>query len=154
MILSGRLIMHFSKLLRICSASALLFTLHANAVVISGINYKQYTGKSTTCPDGSHVLVYNGIKYCKAYRANISWAVPTTRLNGTALPMSELKGYEVYWTRASDNARGTIKISSNTQLTASFDAYTPSTYYFAMSAIDTSGLKSPLSSMVEAKLGN
>lgn len=146
--------MHFSKLLRLCSASVLMFALHANATVINGVNYKQYTGSSTTCPDGSKVLVYNNVKYCKAYRANISWSIPTKRVNGTALPISELKGYEVYWTRSSDNARGTIKISSSTQSTTAFDAYTPSTYYFAMSAIDTSGLKSPLSTLVTAKLGN
>lgn len=143
-----------SKLIRIFSVSALLFALKANAVVINGINYKQYTGTGTICPDGSKVFVYNNVKYCKAYRANITWSIPTTRINGTALPIGELKGYEVYWTRTSDNAKGTIKISSNTKTNAVFDAYTPGTYYFAMSAIDTSGLKSALSTMVTTRLGN
>lgn len=146
--------MHFQKLLRLCTASALIFTLNAHATVINGINYKQYTGSGTTCPDGNKVLVSGGTRYCKAYRANISWTIPTKRVNGAALPISELKGYEVYWTRSSDKARGTIKISSRTQASAAFDAYTPATYYFAMAAIDTSGLKSPLSTMVTAKLGN
>lgn len=146
--------MHSSKLLSLCSVSVLMFALHANATVINGVNYKQFTGSGTTCPDGSKVFVYNNTKYCKAYRANISWTIPTMRTNGTALPISELKGYQVYWTRSSDNAKGTINISSSTQASAAFDVYTPSTYYFAVSAVDTSGLKSPLSTLVQANLGN
>ncbi len=67
--------------------------------------------------------------------------------------MSELAGYEVYWTRTSDNAKGTIQVSHGTTSTTAFDVYTPSTYYFAVSAIDTKGLKSPLSTMVQASLG-
>lgn len=131
-----------------------MFALHANATVINGVNYKQFTGTGTTCPDGSAVFVYNNVKYCKALRANISWSIPTTRSDGQALAISELKGYEVYWTRSSDNAKGVIKVSSATQVTTAFDVYTPGTYYFAMSAIDSAGLKSALSTMVEAKLGN
>lgn len=146
--------MRFSTLLKIGSAAALMFALHANATVINGVNYKQFTGTGTTCPDGSAVLVYNNVKYCKAMRANISWSIPTSRTSGAALPVSELKGYEVYWTRASDKATGVIKVSSATQVATTFDVYTPGTYYFAMSAIDTAGLKSPLSTMIEAKLGN
>lgn len=143
----------FTKFLRICSASVFLFAAHANAVTINGINYKQYTGTGKTCPDGSAIFTYKNVKYCKAYRASISWKIPTTRTDGSALKSGELKGYEVYWTRTSDNASGTIKISSNTTTSTTFDVYTPSTYYFAMSAIDTSGLKSNLSTMVSAKLG-
>lgn len=146
--------MRFSKLLKIGSAAALMFALHANATVINGVNYKQFTGSGKTCPDGSAVFVYNNVKYCKAIRANISWSIPVTRTNGTALQVAELKGYEVYWTRASDNAKGVIKISSATQIATAFDVYTPGTYYFAMSAIDTAGLKSPLSTLIEAKLGS
>ena len=149
--------MTLPNLLRIFSTSALMclmFTLHANAAVINGINYKRYTGSGTTCPDGSNVFVYSGVKYCKAYRANISWTIPTKRVNGAALPISELKGYEIYWTRPSDKSKGTIKVGPGTKVSTTFDVYTPSTYYFAMSAIDTTGLKSPLSLMVEAYLGN
>lgn len=145
--------MRSSKLFGLCSASVLLLALQANATVINGVNYKTYTGTGTVCPDGSKVFVYNNVKYCKAYRANISWSTPTTRTDGSTLKATDLKGYEVYWTRESDNAKGTIKISSSTQLTTAFDVYTPSTYYFAMSAIDTNGLKSPLSTLIQAKLG-
>ena len=146
--------MKLSNVLALCSASVLAFALQANAVVINGVNYKQFTGSGSKCPDGSSVVVYKNAKYCKAYRANISWTIPTKRTNGVNLPISELKGYEVYWTRASDNAKGTIRIASSTQASTALDVYTPGAYYFAVSAIDTSGLKSPLSTMVQANLGN
>ena len=146
-------IMHISTITRLGAATCLFFTLQANALTINGVNYKQFTGSGTTCPSGSKVYVYKKTKYCKAYRARISWNIPTRRTNGKALAMSELKGYEVYWTRSSDNARGTIRVSSNAQISTLFDVYTPSTYYFAISAIDTKGLKSPLSTLAQAKLG-
>lgn len=145
--------MRTSLLSRLGALTLLLVAFQANATIINGTNYKQYTGGGTKCPDGSSVLVYNNVKYCKAYRANLSWAIPSTRTNGTALQISELAGYEVYWTRSSDNAKGTIKVSSGTASTTAFDVYTPSTYYFAVSAVDSKGLKSPLSTMVQASLG-
>jgi hypothetical protein len=132
---------------------SLLIAFQASAVTINGLNYKQYTGGGSKCPDGSGVLVKGGVKYCRAYRANLNWVIPSTRTNGAALPMSELAGYEVYWTRTSDKATGTVKVSGGGTKTAVFDAYTPSTYYFAVSAIDTKGAKSPLSTMVQASLG-
>jgi len=141
-----------SMLFRIGAISLTLLAFEANAAVINGTNYKQYTGGGSVCPDKSKVLVYKRVKYCKAYRANISWSLPTTRTNGTALKASELKGYEVYWTRTKDNAKGTLKINGGTARSTAFDVYTPGTYYFAISALDSKGLKSPLSSMVQTSL--
>jgi len=147
--------MHTSTIVKLLTASFFLFAfaLPSHAVVINNLNYKKFTGTSSICPDGSRVLTYQKVRYCRAYRANIRWSIPTTRMNGTPLRVSELKGYEVYWTRTSDNASGVIRVPASTQTTTAFDVYTPSTYYFAMSAIDTSGLKSKLSPMVAARLG-
>ena len=145
--------MRKSMLARLGAISLLLVAFQANATTINGINYKQFTGSGTKCPNGSSVFVYNKVKYCKAFRASLTWAIPSTRTNGNALPASELAGYEVYWTRGSDNAKGTIKISKGAIASTALDVYTPGTYYFAVSAIDTKGLKSPLSSMVQASLG-
>lgn len=145
--------MCISTIARLGATAGLFLAFQANAVIINGTNYKQFTGSGGTCPSGTKVYLYKGAKYCKAYRAKITWNIPIKRTNGTALSMSELKGYEVYWTRTSDNARGTIKVTSNSQVSTLFDVYTPSMYYFAVSAIDTKGLKSPLSTLAQAKLG-
>lgn len=131
-----------------------LVTFNAYALILNGVNYKQYTGTGTQCPDGSATVVYNNNKYCKAYTAKITWAPPTTRANGTSLLISELKGYEIYWTRTSDNAVGTIKIGSGKTSQYMWDVYTPGMYYFTMSAIDTKGVKSTLSRVIGVQLGN
>ncbi len=68
--------MHKSLLARLGALSLLLITFHANAATINGINYKQYTGGGNKCPDGSNVFVYKNVRYCKAYRANLSWVIP------------------------------------------------------------------------------
>jgi len=92
-----------------------------------------------------------------SYSVKLSWTIPTTRENGQPLALSELQGYEVYY--APDNSAstandkvipvtgGSINSSVITQLPAG-------TYYFSISAIDSNGLKSPLSTMVSAKVGS
>ncbi|MDB6063630.1 MAG: hypothetical protein JWM78_3733 [Verrucomicrobiaceae bacterium] len=146
--------MRKSMLTRLGAISLLLVAFQANALTINGINYKQFTSGGSKCPNGDSVMVYNGAKYCKSYRANLSWTIPATRADGTALQASELAGYEVYWTRSSDSAKGTIKVGNGESAVAAFEAYTPDTYYFAISAIDNKGLKSTLSSVAQTALGN
>lgn len=140
--------MHSSTLLRIFFAIIFMFSLQANAAATAQV----YTGTGSTCPDGSKFYTYLGFKVCKSRAANITWTIPNTRMNGSALPVSEIKGYEIYWTRTSDNSTGTITIASNTQTTATFQTLYPSMYYFAMSAIDINGVKSPLSQMVQIQM--
>src|SRR5690606_41422396 len=94
-----------STLFRAGAISLALLAFEANAAVINGTNYKQYTGGGSSCPDKSKVLVYKRVKYCKAYRANISLSPPTTRTKGTAQQASELKALDVYRTRHNCNAK-------------------------------------------------
>ncbi|MDB6063629.1 MAG: hypothetical protein JWM78_3732 [Verrucomicrobiaceae bacterium] len=138
---------------RVGAISLLLIAFQANAVTINGANYKQFTSGGSKCPNGESVLVYNGVKYCKSYVANLSWTIPSTRADGTVLKATDLAGYEVYWTRSIDSAKGTIKVGSGATAMAAFEAYTPDTYYFAVSAIDTKGLKSSLSVVAQTTLG-
>lgn len=123
--------------------------------MINNVNYKQYTGGGgDICPDGSNVVVYSSKKYCKAYRANITWQIPTTRANNTPLSLSELKGYEIYWVRSSDNAKGTFGVGGGSKTTSVFDVYTPGVYSFSIKAIDVNGLKSVPSESISVYLGN
>ena len=69
--------------------------------------------------------------------------------------MSELSGYEVYYTTdsSSSSAGTTIKISGGASLSTVISNLPAGTYYFAISAIDSNGLKSTLSNMITAKVG-
>ncbi len=146
--------MHKSITFGLLAGLAAAFSMHASAdLVYKGVTYVRYTGGGTKCPDGSAVFRYNRSAWCKAYQANIGWSIPTTRANGKPLPLSELKGYQVYWTRDSDKASGTINVWKNTSVSTKLTTAVPSNYHFAISAIDTAGLKSALSPVVSTRLG-
>lgn len=78
--------------------------------------------------------------------------MPTTRTNGTALLPSELAGYEVYYT-TDDNRNGTYPVSGGSTATYTISNLPAGTYYFSMSALDSNGLKSALSTVVTVTFG-
>ena len=141
-----------SILLRALAISAVVFSLDASALVLNGKTYKTVSINSTICHDGTKPVLYNGAKYCPTRIANLAWAAPTKRTNGTALPIGEIASYEIYWTRTKDKTSGVIKVSGGTSTTGKLEVFLPDTYNFAVSAIDTKGLKSPLSTVVSTKL--
>ena len=125
----------------------------ANAAIVrNGFSYSQYATTSGQCPDGNKPVRHANKTWCRTYTATLRWAIPTTRENGQPLQLSELAGYEIYWTRDSDSATGTIKIAGGQVATQKFETFVPTTYHFAMSAIDTKGLKSRLSTLVNTPL--
>lgn len=88
------------------------------------------------------------------YNVKLSWTIPTTRQNGKPLALSELQGYEVYYTTdSSASADAVVKINGGSTSNSVISKLPAGTYYFSISAIDTSGMKSPLSKMVTAKVG-
>ena len=124
----------------------------ANAAITrNGLSYSQYN-TANRCPDGNKPIRYSNKTWCRIYTTNLSWAIPVRRENGQPLQLSELAGYEIYWTRDRDGASGTVKISGGQVVTKKFETFVPSTYHFAMSAIDSKGLKSKLSALVNSPL--
>lgn len=81
------------------------------------------------------------------HSAALSWSIPTTRTDGTALALSELAGYEVYYTDSTGTTNVSVPVSGGTTTSTTVSNLTSGTYYFSMSAIDTSGQKSPLSAV-------
>lgn len=121
-------------------------------ITLNGIRYDGYWANTTKCPDGSAKLLYQGKYYCPSYSALVSWKAPVTRTNGGPLLASDISSYEIYWTREQDASKGVITRSKYNKA-ALFSSRLPGTYHFAMSVVDTAGLKSPLSTVVSAKLG-
>lgn len=88
-----------------------------------------------------------------------SWSIPTTRTDGSALAASELASYEIYYavdgagTLVPPDSVATVTPGSATSklITLSLPPrVTPYKVYFAVSAIDTAGRKSPMSTIVVA----
>lgn len=92
-----------------------------------------------------------------SYNVKLTWTIPTTRENGQPLSLSELKGYEVYYATDSNasTVNDTVVAVSGGSISSSVISKLPAgTYYFSISAIDVNGVKSPLSTMVSAKVGS
>jgi hypothetical protein len=126
----------------------------ANAAIIrNGFSYSQYVvAAGAKCPDGNNPVRHSAKTWCRTYAATLRWAIPNTRENGQPLQLSELSGYEIYWTRDRDSSSGTIAVKGGQVATQKFETFVPATYYFAMSAVDSKGLKSKLSSMINTPL--
>lgn len=88
-----------------------------------------------------------------SYTAQLSWDIPSQRENGQPLPLSELAGYEVYYTTDNPALSGSIKISGGGTAKVSVPNLAAGQYYFTISAIDTTGLKSALSALAPARFG-
>jgi Putative Ig domain len=77
--------------------------------------------------------------------ATLSWTPPTTNVDGSTL--STLAGYKIYYGTDQSNLGKVVSIS-NTGLTAyTIDGLTAGTYYFTITAVDTSGGESSFSNM-------
>ena len=134
-------------------------TMSTSTLVYNGKNYTLAT--TSTCPDGTLALRYKRKWWCPVvtsstnaaqatYKAQLAWAIPSTRANGTPLGFGELRGYEVYYTNAAGTLNIVVPVSGATTTTITIGNLSAGTYYFAITAIDNSGLKSSLSPMVSA----
>lgn len=76
--------------------------------------------------------------------ATLTWDAPTTNADGT--PLTDLAGYKVYYGISSGNY--TVSIDVGNVTTYKIDDLSPGTYYFAVTAYDTSGNESDYSNEV------
>lgn len=89
----------------------------------------------------------------------LCYTIPTTRQNGQPMAITELKGYKIYYTVDSSTGPLSAEIEVNvpnspcTSVGISLaDRAQPYQVYWAISAVDTNGLKSPLSAMVMSSI--
>ena len=78
----------------------------------------------------------------------INWTPPTENTDGT--PLTDLAGYDIHYGTASGDYTQSVNVSNAGLATYVVDNLTPGTYYFSVSAVNTSGTESPLSSEVTA----
>lgn len=80
--------------------------------------------------------------------ATLSWSIPTTRANGSALAPGELTGYEIYITTEKSGTSEVLEIKDPLKISHQISNLSPDVYHFAVSALDTNGLASELSEVV------
>ena len=75
--------------------------------------------------------------------ATLSWTAPTQNTDGTAL--TDLAGYKVYWGTSSGNYSSSVTLNNPGLTSYVVDTLSSGTYYFSVSALNSSGVESVLS---------
>jgi hypothetical protein len=78
--------------------------------------------------------------------ALLSWTPPTQRADGTAI--GNLMGYKIYYGTSPDALTTVVTVENAGVASYEIDNIPPSTYYFAVTAVDTDRLESAFSNIV------
>jgi hypothetical protein len=78
--------------------------------------------------------------------ATLSWAPPTQNLDGS--PLSDLAGYKIYYGNRAGDYHTSIHIDNPGMTIYVVEYLTPNTYYFVLTAINSSGVESRFSNEV------
>ena len=80
----------------------------------------------------------------------MSWEAPTTTTEGTAL--TDLAGYRIYYGLSESDLNQSVKLNSVGLQTYMLDNLGQGTWYFAVRAVTSLGVESPLSEIVTKTL--
>jgi hypothetical protein len=150
----------FNKAMDSSTINTTTFTVSTNGSNISGsLSYNDSTRTATFTPSNpfSYNATYtatitNGVKDLAGNSTNYSWSfitkaakltwdAPTKNVDETDL--IDLAGYKVYYGTLSGNYSSSIDVGN--VMTYEIDSLSPGTYYFAVTAYDTSGNESDYS---------
>jgi PKD repeat protein len=91
------------------------------------------------------IFFYTPLLFAVGNVVKISWSPPTTNINGS--PLTDINGYRVYYGNSSRNYTRIINVGNNMTYDVN-DLAEGLTYYFAVTAYDTSGNESLYSNEV------
>jgi len=92
-------------------------------------------------------LTVNGIAH-QTGPVSLSWTAPVARADGSALAMSEIAGYTIYYGSEAGNYTQSVDITDVSAGTATITQLPVGTYYFVLTTRDTDGRESGYSKMV------
>jgi hypothetical protein len=78
----------------------------------------------------------------------LSWVAPSTRADGSYLPLTELEGYRVYYGTSANNLSVLVDLNDDSLTEYSVDTLPSGNYYFAVTAYDSNGVESGLSNIL------
>ncbi|MCF6237078.1 MAG: fibronectin type III domain-containing protein [Gammaproteobacteria bacterium] len=76
--------------------------------------------------------------------ATLTWTAPTTRMDGSFVPMSEIAGYRVYMGATPDSITLVDEVVDPYTMEYQFSALDSGTYYFSVTALDTDDQESDI----------
>lgn len=80
--------------------------------------------------------------------AKLSWNAPMTRVSGESIAMGELSGYKISYGRDPEALDEEVTIDEASTTSHTIENLSQGKWYFAVQAVDTEGLESPLSTVV------
>ncbi|MGD8804023.1 MAG: fibronectin type III domain-containing protein [Gammaproteobacteria bacterium] len=81
--------------------------------------------------------------------ADLSWVAPTERVDGSALSLSDIAGYRIYYGHESGVYHNQIDVNDHTATQAQLPGLPSGKYFIALTTIDTDGRESAFSQEVE-----
>ncbi len=78
----------------------------------------------------------------------LSWVAPSTRADGSYLPLTELEGYRIYYGTSASNLSVLVDLNDDSLTQYSVDTLPSGNYYFAVTAYDSDGVESGLSNII------
>lgn len=84
--------------------------------------------------------------------AQLTWGAPLKRVSGESIAMGELYGYRISYGRDPEALDEKVTINEASTTTYTISNLSQGKWYFAVQAIDTDGLESPLSEVVSKSI--
>ena len=79
---------------------------------------------------------------------NLSWVAPSAREDGSALSLSEIASYRIYYGTESGDYQNELDVNDSSAVQAQISGIGSGTYYIALSTVDTEGRESSFSTEV------
>ena len=108
------------------------------SAILTGCNDNTSTTQNTSASQGS----------TSKDSVNLAWSIPTTRIDGSYLPLDELAGYRIYMGTKANDLHQLVDLKDETITQYTVDNLSSGDYYFAISAFDSDGLESGLSQVI------
>lgn len=165
--ISAGMVYNFTPTASDADGDALTFSIQNKP---SWANFTAATGKLTGTPTAGEVGTYSNVAISvsdgKATavlgtfsvavnaisdgRVTLSWTAPTENTDGT--PLTDLSGYKIHYGTSAGTLDQTVEVSTLGISSYVVENLAPATWYFAVTAVTSSGLESSLSNVANKKI--
>ena len=133
-----------------CAAAALGFALSGCGGGGSAGVGSAPTSQAATSGVASTTPAANSTPPTASTGITINWTPPTQNTDGS--PLTNLAGYDIHYGTQPGNYTQAVTVSNPGIATYVVDNLSPGTYYFSVTAVNSRGAESPLSSPVSTTL--
>lgn len=113
-------------------------------LALAGCHSSDQSSSGSTTNNPQNLPVGNGV-------ATLSWDAPTTTTTGAAL--TDLSGYHIYYGVDQNNLSESVALNGIGIETYVIENLGQGTWYFAIKAVTSAGVESPLSDVVSKTIG-